>query len=77
MEFSTEMSHAQHGSCDCKSIDDIVSNHRTDLIRFVLHGDEFVRVIALAAFIQTGGTAELGHVRREIELLAEFTDEIH
>ncbi|WP_124190531.1 hypothetical protein [Natrarchaeobius oligotrophus] len=63
-----------HGPCDCSSVDEIVNNHRTDLVKFALHGDDFIRVLAIAALIQAGGTAELTQVKREIEIAAEVSD---
>lgn len=60
--------------CDCSTVEEIVENHRTDLINFALHGNDFIRTLAIAAFLQAGGQAELEEVKRQIELVAEVSE---
>lgn len=61
--------------CDCRSVDELVANHRTDLIKLGLHGDRFVRVLALAAIISADGPENIDSVQRDLQLIREVLQE--
>jgi hypothetical protein len=61
----------QLSKCDCRSVEELVANHRTDLIKLALHGDRFIRVLALAALISADGPESVGSVQRDLQLVQE------
>jgi len=59
------------GGCDCRTAEELVANHRTDLIKLALHGDQFIRVLALAALIKADGPEDIESVQRDLHLVQE------
>jgi len=63
------------GGCDCQTVEELVANHRTDLVKLALHGDRFIRILSLAALISADGPDNVESVQRDIHLVQEVLDD--